>query len=833
MLGNTMPDFDDHDTHYYNKEFSYRELTTAIYRSGSNSVGPDKVHYEFFRHMDEVNLRELLKFFNFLWTNDQFPQSWAHSYIIPILKPGKDCNKVDAYRPIQLTSVVCKIMERMIGKRLGWCLEQFNLVSKYQCAFRENRSTMDQLVRLESHIRDGFTHHSSTLGVLLDIKSAYNTVSPNLLMHRLYSLGFRGHMMYFLRSYLSNRTFQVRCGALSDTFSQDIGLVQGGVLSPLLFNVAINSMLDSIPSGVSYALYADDVTIWTQGRQIAGLFAGIQQALNGVGDWARNNGFLFSAEKSNAVLFRRSLRRVDVGTFPTLVINDAPIQFADRVRYLGVWLDSKLSLSTHVHYTRARALQRMALLKCVSGKDFGADRTVLIRMYKSLIRPILDYAAVILDGSGSRVVQSLECVQNTALRIATGALRTCPVQSLHTETHIVPLSIRRKELTLRYLMKVKGDIRHPCRNIVAIDDNRHVTRGLSEKYLKRVSGFPLHHRLLGICRDMRFQIPPDTLSPRGLTPPWLLPDVSWHMLLRDKRNVSEMDVREAFQEHIAKYPDFRRFYTDGSKMDGSTGCAYTVNNAFFAHRLDSRLSVYTAELVAIREALQYVMNHRVEKAMICSDSKSAILAIPAHHRTHGVLIEISELLYRLACNNCVCHFIWIPGHCGIAGNVLADHGARLSHRKDTILKVNVGHREFTPMIRQCTSSYFARLWQAYRPTFLKTVKPDTGYWESVVRSDRREEKVLCRLRTGHTLLTHRYILDRDRPPLCDTCHSELDVTHFLIVCPKYRRERQQLATACLLHGVRMDVRSLLGDETPALLDAVFRYLKDCRLFAKL
>ena len=67
-------------------------------------------------------------------------------------------------------------------------------------------------------------------------------------------------------------------------------------------------------------MYADDVTIWTQGRQIAGLFAGIQQALIGVGDWARNKGFLFSAEKSNAVLFRRSLRRVDVGTFPTLVI---------------------------------------------------------------------------------------------------------------------------------------------------------------------------------------------------------------------------------------------------------------------------------------------------------------------------------------------------------------------------------------------------------------------------------------------------------------------------------------------------------------------------------
>ena len=141
-----------------------------------------------------------------------------------------------------------------------------------------------------------------------------------------------------------------------------------------------------------------------------------------------NEWVYFSADKSRAVLFRRSLRRVDVGLYPTLRINGNPIPMTERVKYLGVWLDDKLNLRAHVEYTKAKALQRISLLKCVSGKTYSADRTVLLRMYKALIRPIIDYATIILDGPGSHIVESLESVQNTGLRIATGALRTSPVR---------------------------------------------------------------------------------------------------------------------------------------------------------------------------------------------------------------------------------------------------------------------------------------------------------------------------------------------------------------------------------------------------------------------
>ena len=130
----------------------------------------------------------------------------------------------------------------------------------------------------------------------------------------------------------------------------------------------------------------------------------------------------------------------------------------------------------------------------------------------------------------------------------------------------------------------------------------------------------------------------------------------------DKRQVSECDIVLAFQAFTSRFPDFRRFFTDGSKLNGSTGCAFTLNNAYFSHKLHPYISVFTSKLFAIREALRYVYEHRVNKSLICSDSQSAIRAIAAHKREHCILVEISELLARVSRLGCTCIFLWIPGH---------------------------------------------------------------------------------------------------------------------------------------------------------------------------
>ena len=230
-INNTMPDFQSDNSECYNEPFNITELNTSIQECGNTAIGPDMIHYAFFKQMGEMQVNEILKLFNYIWSEGCFPTEWTHSYIIPVLKPGKPACKPESYRPIQLTSCFGKLMERMIAKRLGWFVEKEGILSRYQGAFIKHRSTVDHIVRLESEIRRGFFNHQYTLAVFLDFKNAFNLVSTPALLLKLYKLGFRGRLMTFVNNYLSGRTFQVKCGQLSDTFEQENGVVQGGVVS--------------------------------------------------------------------------------------------------------------------------------------------------------------------------------------------------------------------------------------------------------------------------------------------------------------------------------------------------------------------------------------------------------------------------------------------------------------------------------------------------------------------------------------------------------------------------------------------------------------------------
>ena len=84
----------------YNQLFTMEELRRSLNRSRDTAVGPDKIHYQFLKHLSESSLRVLLRAFNNIWQTSQIPSSWQEATIIPILKPGKDHSNPTNYRPI-------------------------------------------------------------------------------------------------------------------------------------------------------------------------------------------------------------------------------------------------------------------------------------------------------------------------------------------------------------------------------------------------------------------------------------------------------------------------------------------------------------------------------------------------------------------------------------------------------------------------------------------------------------------------------------------------------------------------------------------------------------
>ena len=163
-------DFSTNQPMSYNIPFSMDELTDSIRKGKDSAPGADQIHYQFLVHLPVSVLEILLESYNKIWTTGSFPDCWREAIIIPLLKPGKDETNPNSYRPIALTSCLCKIMERMVNNRLMWFLESNKLLSPIQNGFRAGRSTEDSLITLETSVREAFVQGNHTFAVFFDLE---------------------------------------------------------------------------------------------------------------------------------------------------------------------------------------------------------------------------------------------------------------------------------------------------------------------------------------------------------------------------------------------------------------------------------------------------------------------------------------------------------------------------------------------------------------------------------------------------------------------------------------------------------------------------------------
>ena len=152
----TKLNFKSNNNELYHKDFTIKELRKALKKYHDTAVGCDDIHYQLLKHLPFRSLDSLLRIFNQVCHTGILPDSWKEATVIPIPKSGKDSTNPSNYRPIALTTCICKTMERMVNDRLVWFLEKNKLIATVQKGFRKQRGTLDHLVRFETFICEAF-----------------------------------------------------------------------------------------------------------------------------------------------------------------------------------------------------------------------------------------------------------------------------------------------------------------------------------------------------------------------------------------------------------------------------------------------------------------------------------------------------------------------------------------------------------------------------------------------------------------------------------------------------------------------------------------------------
>ena len=202
------------------------------------------------------------------------------------------------------------------------------------------------------------------------------------------------------------------------------------------------------------SLYVDDFCMCYRSTSMRTIERHLQQCKNRIDDWALKNGFKFSKSKTQCLHYCQ-LRKIHDD--PELYLYGSLIPVVDDFKFLGLIFDRKLSFISHIEYLKAKCLKALNLWKVLSHTNWGADRTVLLQLYRSLIRSKLDYGSIVYGSARKSYFMMLDTVHHQGLRLALGAFRTSLVESLYVEAEEPSLYLRREKLALQYAIRLAAN----------------------------------------------------------------------------------------------------------------------------------------------------------------------------------------------------------------------------------------------------------------------------------------------------------------------------------------------------------------------------------------
>ena len=384
----------------------------------NSSMGPDNIHPSILKHCSRELAEPMSVIFSRSLGEGSLPRAWKSSLVKPIFKKGPRYNALN-YRPISLTSVCSKVMERILAAGLTEYLTTNSLLSEHQFGFRTGRSTTDQLLLVYNEVSRSTDIGGTNDVIMFDYSKAFDVVSHKIMCQKLENLGIGGTLLQWIKSFLIGREMCVDVrGVRSTAKVVKSGVPQGSVLGPILFLVYINSIASRLVS--SYKIFADDLKLFAcvsyHSSDVIPPSSpeSVQRDIDILHKTSLSWGLRMNRDKCAVLRFSRPFPDI---VLPRYCLADQEITTTQSHVDLGVRVDTDLKFHSHIRETANKAggiAQNLLKSTVCRSPDF------MIFLWKTHIRPVLEYGSCIWNTGFIKDLRLMEGIQRRWTKQITG-----------------------------------------------------------------------------------------------------------------------------------------------------------------------------------------------------------------------------------------------------------------------------------------------------------------------------------------------------------------------------------------------------------------------------
>ena len=678
------------------------------------------------------------------------PSPWRQVNVVFIPKPGKDPSLPKSYRPISLSSFFLKTIERLVHIYIQSKCEINKPLHHLQFAYQKGKSTELAVHHLIERAETAISQGHIAIAAFLDIQGAFDNTNFHSISDALAGRGVERTVRRWTINMLQDRVISATLGSDTATIQATKGCPQGGVLSPLLWSLVIDGLLQETNGVDLYTIgYADDIAVVVTGKFESTIAEVLYNALRRIERWCNSHGLSINPLKTTLLPMHRRINPI----LPQLSLHGCTIPYSEEAIYLGIKIDTKLSFKPHCQWILSRAKKLLWSTHSMAGKKWGTSPKMMLQLYTSAIRPVVTYGSFMWWPITRTQTAIAQCnsFQRAACLLISGCTRSCPTAAIERAIGLLPLHLQIVSTAMNTTFRLAR--------------------------LGLLQGARANHTSLlhEIQHEEALEQPSDLIKP---------------FTNFDNNFTIKIPERQTYlNPHFLPTDNPDDWYTDGSKTEA--GCGSGVYNSLIqiSIPLKDTASVFQAELHAISVCADQIAADGTEGRVIriFSDSQAAIQAISNPLCKSQTVKDCITRLNTIGQKNNLT-VLWIPGHSNLHGNEEADRLANMgSATTDVQLMTTLPIGTF--IHKQWTESWIQNKWDSYWNNLkgLKTSKAliSKESTKNLIYLKRSSLRLIIGYLSGHSLnRNYLFKIGAAETPICRICGHEAETTaHLLQVCP--------------------------------------------------